>query len=180
MANSCSVHSFLTHRMYEGPPLPIDKISVVTPQSIYMELEPGAWSGLGGVKIVRIDGKRFEVSDSFFVELLPGKHTFEVVLDIRLRGPRGGPDWLVERTVSHAVPLEFNCEAGHVYLIDYKKGYFGLKEYKPGYYIGDPTLKWEPFIKDITYHQEIQIYMKNRQYGKINSLKGKRNVFLVE
>jgi len=126
-------------RMYTGPPLQIKKICIITPES----------SQKGGISIIRIDGQHVMIDPSETVELLPGKHPLEVIIDAEFFF--GG----YRQTVRSRDPvtLDFVCEGGNVYLVGY-----ALRPDEDQY-----TWNWEPFIENITNRPDVLKYIQERE-----------------
>jgi len=126
-------------RMYEGPPLSINKICMITPAS----------AQIGGMRIVRIAGQPVRVAPSDTIELLPRKYSLEVTIDIEffLTGYR-------QKVLSRKpVAMDFVCEQGNVYLVNYSL------DYDENQYTWD----WKPFIENITSRPDVRKYIQERE-----------------
>jgi hypothetical protein len=129
-------NSSRTLKMYDGPPLSLNKICIAQPD----------WP----VKITRVNDQRVDVgrddrvfkppypdtSSNYILELLPGSYA----IDLNFRD--SGPSFI--RSSKGDLTTDLKCEAGHVYLIDYV--------------VGDVTRR--PFVRDITDHRDAQRYIK--------------------
>lgn len=126
-------------RMYGGPPLPIKKICLTTPKS----------AQVGGVHIIGIDGRPVRVDPSETIELLPGKYSVDVTVDIEffLTGYK-------QKVLSREpVTMDFVCEGGNAYLVNY------TLRYNEDQY----SLDWEPFIENITSRPDVKEYIRKRE-----------------